>query len=467
MNAQPLVTAIVSDLHLCEAEPVHPKYPLWKKYKTREFFFDDEFAHFVDQLMQENPHKEIELVLNGDIFDFDSVQTLPEEPVFRISMLERLRGLRPSAQKAVFKMKKIIEDHEVWFESLRSLLRSGHRLVFIAGNHDVELMYPSVQRTLRDALDPQDQYPGKVTFCDWFYISGGDTLVEHGHQYDPYCVCEDPIHPFVARSNDIEIKLPFGNWACRYMINGMGFFNPHVDSNYIMSFGEYVRFFFRYMLRAQPLIIWTWFWGAVMVLVESVRDQFAEQLKDPLYESRRIKTLAAQAGVEDAQVRQMFSLLSSPAGRNPLQIARELWLDRAFFVLFFMYLLSLGILALRPGLSWNLFWFLVPILALLPFFLFYSKSVESKVSEYKEPNERVMALESMILRVNRVVHGHTHRSRHEMIGPVEHLNSGSWSPAFIDVECTESIQRQTYVLIEPRQNDGLRKASLREHRFLH
>ena len=40
-------TAIISDLHLCEAEPVHPKYPLWKKFKTKEFFFDDEFDDFL------------------------------------------------------------------------------------------------------------------------------------------------------------------------------------------------------------------------------------------------------------------------------------------------------------------------------------------------------------------------------------------------------------------------------------
>ena len=40
-------TAIVSDLHLCEAEPESSKFPLWKKYKTREFFFDSQFRVFL------------------------------------------------------------------------------------------------------------------------------------------------------------------------------------------------------------------------------------------------------------------------------------------------------------------------------------------------------------------------------------------------------------------------------------
>jgi len=41
-------TAIVSDLHLCEEEPVNLKFPLWKKYKTKEFFFDDVFEQFLN-----------------------------------------------------------------------------------------------------------------------------------------------------------------------------------------------------------------------------------------------------------------------------------------------------------------------------------------------------------------------------------------------------------------------------------
>ena len=61
--------------------------------------------------------------------------------------------------------------------------------------------------------------------------------------------------------NRLLVKLPFGDLVCRYLSNGMGFFNPHVDSNYLMSLGEYVSVFFKYMFRAQPLIIWTWFYG--------------------------------------------------------------------------------------------------------------------------------------------------------------------------------------------------------------
>lgn len=73
-------TAIVSDLHLCEEEPVHPKFPLWKKYKTRQFFFDDDFNNFLRSIVHKAQGESVELVLNGDIFDFDSCTSLPKNP---------------------------------------------------------------------------------------------------------------------------------------------------------------------------------------------------------------------------------------------------------------------------------------------------------------------------------------------------------------------------------------------------
>ena len=96
---------------------------------------------------------------------------------------------------------------------------------------------------------------------------------------------------------------------------------------------------------------------------------------------------------------------------------------------------------------------------MIPFFLFYSQSIASLVSSYKEPDERTLAMASAITHVNRIVYGHTHQIRHELIGPVEHLNSGCWSPAFLDVECIQSIDQKTFVWLEPLAANE-RKASL-------
>jgi hypothetical protein len=46
-----------------------------------------------------------------------------------------------------------------------------------------------------------------------------------------------------------------------------------------------------------------------------------------------------------------------------------------------------------------------------------------------------------------------------MIGPVEHLNSGCWSPAFLDIECTQPLDQKTFVWISPSA-EGERQAEV-------
>lgn len=453
------VTVVISDLHLCEAEPVHAKFPLWKKYKTDEFFFDHVFGEFLEHIQQKAGDHPLELILNGDIFDFDSVMDIPEAPDFRVTWLERRRGLFPRPERSRHKMTQVIRHHPEFFEHLRSFIIRGNKVVLIAGNHDVELHFPEVRDVLLERLNLPLDARRRFRFCEWFYISNKDTLIEHGNQYDPYCLCEDPIQPFLQGYNYKMIRLPFGNLATRYLVNGMGFFNPHVESNYIMTLDEYARFFFKYMLRAQPLIVWTWFWSSLVTLYFSALDRFRVPIREPLAIEDRIEDLAQRSQATPRMVRELKELFVLPANANPILLAQELWLDRAF-MLFVMVLVIIQLNSVAQSLAdISVLWMIFPILALLPFFLFYSKSLISKVKSYKEPDEQIMTAAGMIAQVGRIIYGHTHRVRHEMIGPIEHLNSGCWSPAFQDVECTKPLDQKTFVWIEPNEV-GSRSAQL-------
>ncbi len=442
-------TAMISDLHLCEAEPFNPKFPLWKKFKTRQFFFDETFKKFLLHIQEKAQGEQVELVLNGDIFDFDSVMIMPDEPTFRIHWLERKRGLYPRPERSHFKIQTIIKHHPLWFESLRQFIQDGHRVVFIIGNHDLELHYPIVQNEIRQALQLTDATQELVRFCEWFYISNHDTLIEHGNQYDPYCVCEDPINPFSQGYNYSSLRLPFGNLACRYILIGMGFFNPHVDSNYIMSLGQYVHFFVKYIWRAQPLLVWDWFFGAVVTLMVSLSDRLLRPIRDPLRLEDKVNQIAQKANADARMVRELRELFVPSATTNPFLIAQELWLDRAFFVLIAFLIVLEIMLMVKQFFDVSIFWGLIPIALFLPFFLFYSKSITSLVSNYKEPDEKNLSTAAAITKVHRIVYGHTHVVRHEMIGAVEHLNSGCWSPAFTDVECTKAVGQKNFIWIEP------------------
>ncbi len=464
MKTEAICSAIISDLHLCEAEPINEKYPLWKKYKTKQFFFDGVIQNFLDHLETLSQGKKIELILNGDIFDFDSVMYRPTEPIFHIHWIEKKRGLFPREARSLIKIQKIIEDHAIFFTALSNFLKKGHELIFIIGNHDVELHYPSVQAEIRHALGEKDNSQSRIRFNEWFYVSEKDTLIEHGNQYDPYCVFEDPINPYSRGYNYITMKLPFGNQACRYILNGLGFFNPHVDSNFIMSLKDYVNIFLRYMVRAQPLLILDWFGGALATLYFSTKDKTLRPVRNPLKIEDRIEEIAIKAKVETRVVRELKELFVDSATNFPLLVMKELWLDRAFLLLIsFIVILQLFTI-MKAAFGISLFWGLIPFFIMLPFFLFYSKSIISNVSTYKEPDEQILSTASAITGVQRIIYGHTHIPRHEMIGPVEHLNSGCWSAAFLDLECTKPVDQKTFVWIEPSENESQNSSGVPQRR---
>lgn len=450
-------TAIVSDLHLCEEEPINEKYPLWKRYKTGEFFFDEEFDEFLKQIQEKANGGLVELVLNGDIFDFDSVMALPEHPTFDITWLEEKRGLHPQEAKSRFKIEVILRDHPIWVKALRDFIMKGNRAVFTIGNHDLELHFPRVQEYIVEALDLPDDKKDLVRFCEWFYISNGDTLIEHGNQYDPYCMSEDPVNPFVRTFNRLEVKVPFGNLATRYLINGMGFFNPHLDGNYIMSLREYAVFFFKYIARAQPLLMITYLWGAFAILFQSFSDRLKPHVKDPLATEDRVENIAAKANATPRMVRELKNLFVEPAASYPSIIMKELWLDRLLMVTAAFIFLYLMFLQVDRFIDISIWWIFGVLLLLFPFFLFYARSISSTVGEFKEPREKILSMAGLITKVSRVCFGHTHMARHELIGAIEHLNSGTWSPAFLDIECKKPIGRKTFIYIEPG-SQGMREA---------
>jgi UDP-2,3-diacylglucosamine pyrophosphatase LpxH len=458
-------TAIISDLHLSDAEPSRPRYKvrnaLWKKFKTKEFFIDLALVEFLEEIKAKSNQKPIELVLNGDIFDFDSVMALPENPIYKLHWIETRRGLFPKEERSLFKAAVIIEEHQLFMDALSDFIKAGNSIVVIPGNHDVEFHFEKVQKKFIEGLNLNAMDEKRIRFVSWFYISHEDTLIEHGHQQDPYCLCENPLNPFLIDYNELSIRLPFGNVACRYIMNGLGLFNPHVETNYIMSLSEYLTFFFKYLLRTQPLIVWTWLWGSVATMTHVTRDRFSETFKPKNGMESVVNNAAVKSNASPKVVRELQELFATPAVQNPLLIAKELWLDRLFLFAAGLGLILFVVYSLKNVFGFSLYWIFVPVMLLMPFFIFYARSVTSLVSTYKEPDENLFSKQASVTGVNRIIYGHTHIPRHEFYGSVEHLNSGSWSPGFTDVNCTESVERNNYIWISAAtENENQRKAEL-------
>lgn len=443
-----LHTIVLSDIHLSEAEPNHPLNPLWKRFKRKRFFVDRTFRNLVQHLLEMIPGK-AEMILNGDIFDFDSVLNIPTQTPEPISWLERRRGLNPEEWKSVYKMETILKDHPVWIEALREFLDRGNDLIFVIGNHDMELHWPAVQAVILRALNLDPAGSEQVRFCEWFYVSNGDTLIEHGNQYDAYCVCGDPIHPLIRRAGRIFVRLPFGNLANKYMANGMGLLNPHVESTFIMTFREYLVFFYRYMARVQPTIIVTWFWSALATLFSSLTYAFLPSLKDPLTTERKIEDIAVRSRTTPNVVRGLREIHAHPAAYHPLRLLRELWLDRGLLLLGILFLSFQILLVLNVFSQISLWWFVIPACFLMPAFIFYASSVKSEVYEAQASAQRSIELATTIAGVKRIIMGHTHREHHRILREVEWINTGNWSPAYKDVECTQPYGRKCFAWIRP------------------
>ena len=453
-------TAIVSDFHLTDAEDVDPKHPLWKRYKHRDLFIDESFERFLGHI-REASEGVVELVLNGDIFDFDPVTALPDDPDFHISTLEKLRGLRPEKQKSMFKMQRILRDHPVFVRALNGFLSDGHRVIFVIGNHDLELHWAEVQQQIRDALEVSEEVQTRLRFCEWFYISNSDTLVQHGNQFDAYCMCNDPIHPTVGFRSPPRIRLPFGDIANRLMLNGMGMFNPYVEESFLGGLRAHLIFFYRYVIRVQPLLLFTWLWSAMATLFMSLREGTLPSRKQPETLPARVEDIALRSNSTGGVVIALRATVVHPAIFNPWKVARELWLDRAL-LLFLGAFASFQIFSiLNVFVRLSAWWIAVPFAIFLLPFVFYARSVQSEVRETEINIHKRLPTSARIAGVARVVLGHTHRERHTGIRDIELINTGTWSSAYHDVECTMPYGRKCFAWIHPDPAGTGRIAQLR------
>lgn len=455
-----LETVVLSDLHLTDAEPESDKRPYWRAFRQRRFFVDEDFGRLLDYVVS-RANGPVELILNGDTFDFDSIVSIPDETPGPVSWLSHFRGMPSEEWMSLYKTDRIIADHDKWFAALRRFVVEGDRtVVFVIGNHDVELHWPSVQARIIEALDLPDDRLDRVTFAPSFYISGEDTFVSHGHLFDPLCTEPTPSNPLITIRGRPRVRIPFGDMAARYMLNGMGYFNPHSSGNFIMTASEYFAFFFKYMARTQPFLLWTWFWSAMMTLFLSLRDFWTPAMRDPLVVEEKTQMMAERSNATPSMVRQLEALAVPSACTAPLTIARVLWLDRGLLFLAVLYLAFQATLAVNFVWPISPWWILLFLALLFPGFIIYSFRVapaEDKISLMTEERAHVI---HRVTGTTQAVFGHTHIPVIENIGPLHYVNGGFWSPAFREPTCENRIGTQTFVWIKPA--DGPRRAKLFE-----
>jgi UDP-2,3-diacylglucosamine pyrophosphatase LpxH len=159
------VKVVVSDLHLSDGDPLRETWgaaqqAAWGRLLSRLTCGDT----------SSDP---VELIINGDCFDFLTVAPPLEDQDETNSTV----GLE--------KLERIIAAHADWYARLYEFLQTHRRTVtFLLGNHDVELAFAPVRARVREALAAP---PASVRFClRRAYRAAPDVEIEHGCQVDPW-----------------------------------------------------------------------------------------------------------------------------------------------------------------------------------------------------------------------------------------------------------------------------------------
>jgi UDP-2,3-diacylglucosamine pyrophosphatase LpxH len=245
LHELPQRVLVLSDLHLGYGrDAATGRYD-----RTENFFADDAFRRLLEYHDPDQAGPTL-LVLNGDIFDFLRIATCPqteqeltdwsaaletlgvtrtpEELKSSIVSKERRFGLRTHDFKSVWKFLEIARGHPGFLDGLGWWVSRGGSVAFVKGNHDVELHWQLVQRSIRRRI--ASGYPGSDVDQRVLFVPNrlqvGNVYFEHGHEYESVTrVIGD-----ATRSNGEELNLPLGSFVNRYIINKLERLEPFLDN---------------------------------------------------------------------------------------------------------------------------------------------------------------------------------------------------------------------------------------------
>lgn len=421
---------VVSDLHLCDIEE-HPDG--WKAYKSARFSFDRELDAQVEAFLADGgPDDERIVVLNGDIIDFDLVTATPEDAPFRVSAVERRRGMAATEPKSRWKLERILQDHPVFVGTLVRILAAGGRIVYVMGNHDMEFHFDGVKQALLDAVEARARADAlevdiaRLRFEPWFFHVEGEIYVEHGQQYDYYTSFRYVLSPTVGRKRP-RLALPMGNLSNRELMSEMGFFNPHA-SDYILNVYRYVTHWLRHYAFSSRNMLTRWLFGSFTVLGMLLRQKSILHRHPPDHETR-LRELAERIDLPLAQVRALHALQAQPIINRWYRVVREFWIDR--LVVAVVMTGSTIALALLPVPLWVKL--MVPLSTFPLLFLIYEWFAHGDTIFSAEERSGHYAREiASIVSTQVVTFGHSHKPMTIPVAPgVTYVNTGTWAPVWV------------------------------------
>jgi UDP-2,3-diacylglucosamine pyrophosphatase LpxH len=211
------VKIVTSDMHLSAGRFVDG---IVNPYE--DFFFDNEFVEFLDYFStgQHGEGCEVELVLNGDVFDFLNVQIGGEFVDVVTSSL------------AVEKLVAIFDGHREVTKALqRFVSQPGKRVVYNVGNHDMEFFFPAVRETFCRVIGGEGWTKEKVWVnAESEFLEYPEGIqIHHGNQFEAVHATNYK-QPFITENLPEPILyMPWGSVYVIKIINRMKWERDYLD----------------------------------------------------------------------------------------------------------------------------------------------------------------------------------------------------------------------------------------------
>lgn len=445
---------VVSDLHL--GAGMNPDTATFSRHE--EFFYDCEFALFLEQITnnaKESGRKQL-LVLNGDVMDFLSVTTLPDKEVILkegifVNRNEAKFGLGSAENKAVWKTRLILQGHFDFFKALAGFLMAGHRIVYIRGNHDLEIYWDSVQEEIRSFLKERLMEMGSEDGSEidnfeirqWFWHEDG-VYIEHGNQYDETNAITSPLCPVLPEgaygSPRPLLEYPVGSLFARFVYGPIRGLDPY--RTHVISLAQYLGVMKSFniwdFIRTLHLNF-PFFLRAARNSIEVSGSKLAEFLKKHI---QRRSEYASKNGLPVEKVKKIDSFRALPLGHSGYDIFIRLFRPFLIQVIIFSILFFASVFGwillfttLSSVLSTSIFGkastiSVLAVLSVVGFFFLFSK-VGKVIYSYEDPlvdkTKEIAGKIANLIDADVVVMGHTHVCERAVISKeAVYINTGTW-----------------------------------------
>ncbi|HVI04443.1 MAG TPA: metallophosphoesterase [Enhygromyxa sp.] len=409
---------LISDLHLGS----HLKARTRGEYVHLAARLDETLPQFLDHYAKVGARQgNWQLVVNGDFIDFWNV--------------ELGDGAQEPVQLAVERLHAVLDEYPGVEDALVSFLEAGNSIVFVAGNHDAEFLYPEVGRALAERLegalagadvaDLREQITatgvttldevgaGRVRFVPWFVREGG-AWIEHGHLFDAAC----STHAQLSPTRGGRLVKSVAEVATRRFTNLM----PEIDYDAADRFStmDYIRWAlargWRFMLRV--VFLYLRMVGGMLGLW--VRSGRVDKDGRALHEERLAK-LAQNAGLQMSALTALEQMAPPPSSASVGGVLSVTALDLALSAVIPSLLI--------PLVFWLAGW---SLMIGAPLGLGLGVLAALQVKRRRSPRNVAQDMLEVASSVGEVtgtrivLMGHSHRGSVERRGHVIYGNSGSW-----------------------------------------